>query len=393
MGTVGRAMTDSGTPRILTDKLADKTLVYTLAAQVGNHSLGLQPCAGTGDSCPYTGLVRAMQEEIKDRNIIARTAALVLKIGTFFRVAKLTTGCNTEGFGAGSAALAAAFTELGGGTPKQVENAVVIALSPTIAVPCTPRVMVAGLCATHIGGAVMIGKLASHLVLHTDLPVTVPADVMMVMAAEVHPVSATAVVPIVVRYMEPFFKTNDSVEYFITQEVKKNEEEEINVTLKEAAIKAHNIATKANSVTSPFGMVVVGGSSQAVGSPTNTARIAHYLSKGEITRVKVELYPELFARRGINMPGIMMAALYGSGTDDGPNYAKSMQDAIDRNIKVEILKSTVPQLQRITIYATEQNSVVDARNRGGGRLVLIDAHPCKKEAVSIAKRLGIVLVD
>ena len=65
----------------------------------------------------------------------------------------------------------AAFVELAGGSPEQMEKAIVLALSPTIANPCTPRVMVAGLCATHIGGGVMIGKLAAQLAMNTSIPV------------------------------------------------------------------------------------------------------------------------------------------------------------------------------------------------------------------------------
>ncbi len=393
MGKIGQQMTSGNLPKIFEDPLLEKSLAYTLAAQIGNHSVGLEPCAGTGDSCPYTGLVRAMLEEVRDKETVARIAAVILKVGTFFRVAKTTTGCNMEGFGAGASACAAGFTELGGGTPKQVENAIVLALSPTIAVPCTPRVMVAGLCATHIGGAIMIGKLASYLVLYTDIPVTVPADVMMVMGAEVHPISAKSVVPTVVRYMEPFFKTNSEVESYIPPEVKDMENRQIQETLDESARKARDITRRANSIIAPFGMAVVGGSSQAVGSPTNTARIAHYLAEGEIKEIRIELYPELFARRGINVPGIMMAALYGAGTDDGDSYRSVMKDAIEKGIKVDIVQVEEPQLQRITIKATKQDAVVDARNRGGGRLALHDASPDRDKALKIAEKLGIVIVD
>ena len=107
----------------------------------------------------------------------------------------------------------------------------------------------------------------------------------------------------------------------------------------------------------------------------------------------MELYPELFARRGINIPGFMMAALFGVPTDDSASYAKAMQDAIDRGIKVEVLQSQEPQLQRVTIYATRKNAMVDARNRGGGRIALVDASPSYKEAIAVAQRLEIVLVQ
>ncbi len=239
----------------------------------------------------------------------------------------------------------------------------------------------------------MIGKLASYLVLYTDIPVTVPADVMMVMGAEVHPISAKSVVPTVVRYMEPFFKTNSEVESYIPPEVKDMENRQIQETLDESARKARVITRRANSIIAPFGMAVVGGSSQAVGSPPNTARIAHYLAEGEIKEIRIELYPELFARRGINVPGIMMAALYGAGTDDGDSYRSVMKDAIEKGIKVDIVQVEEPQLQRITIKATKQDAVVDARNRGGGRLALHDASPDRDKALKIAEKLGIVIVD
>ena len=66
-----------------------------------------------------------------------------------------------------------------------------------------------------------------------------------------------------------------------------------------------------------LGDAVVGGSSQAVAAPTN-ARIGHELvqNKGKIQRIAVELYPELFARRSINIPGVLMGAVYGASTSD-----------------------------------------------------------------------------
>ena len=188
-GSVAEEMTGDGAAKVVDDSLLNKMIVYTLAAQVGNHSIGLEPCAGTGDSCPYAGFVRAALETYP-REEVARAAAVLLKIGTIFRVGKTSTGCNMEGYGAGSAAVAAAFVELAGAPPEALGRAVVLAISPTIGTPCTPRVMVPGLCATHIGGAIMNGRLASHLAIHTCIPVNVPVDVMIAMATAVHPVSA-----------------------------------------------------------------------------------------------------------------------------------------------------------------------------------------------------------
>jgi len=391
MGTAGRELAQAAAPRIVEDEFLNKVLACTVAAQVGNHSVGLQPCAGTGDSCTYSGFVQAMLEELDDKETVARVAAVMLKIGTIFRVGKTSTGCNMEGFGAGAAASAAAFVELANGKPADMAKAIVLALSPTIATPCTPRVMVAGLCATHIGGGVMIGKLAAQLAMHTSIPVTVPVDVMIAMAAAVHPVSAKQVVPVVIQYMEPFFKTNVAVENYISQEVQAEEKARIDTTIKQALAEARQMAKKANPVVKPFGEAVVGGSSQAVGSPTNTARIAHFLAKGNITKVKIELYPELFARRGINVPGILMAAVYGASTDNSQLYREVMNKVAKDGIEVEILQVNEPQLQRITVIATEKTGMVEALNRGGGRLVLQRASD-EEEAYQIAKKLGIETV-
>lgn len=392
-GTVGRELSGPQAPPLFADAFLNKVIVYTLSSQVGNHSCGLEPCAGTGDSCTYTGFMQALLEEVEDQDVIARVMAVILKLGTIFRVGKTTTGCNMEGFGAGAAASAAAFTELAGGSPEQMEKAVVLALSPTIGNPCTPRVMVAGLCATHIGGGVLIGKLASQLALETSIPVNVPADVMIAMAAAVHPASAKAIVPVVIKYMEPFFKTNHGVEGYVDSGVKELEEQRKEDILQDAQKEARSLAQRANSIVKPFGTAVVGGSSQAVGSPTNTARIAHFLVTGEVKKVTIELYPELFARRGINVPGILMAAVYGAATDNSILYREIMDKVKEKKIEVEILQSDVPQMQKITIETTEGKSVIEALNRGGGRLALISAFPDMVEARKIAKRNEIEIVD
>ncbi|TEB07266.1 Serine dehydratase alpha chain [Pelotomaculum schinkii] len=379
--------------RLIEDDLINRILVYTLAAQVGNHSCGLQPCAGTGDSCTYTGLFKALKETVEDKEELARAVAVMLKVGTIFRAGKTSTGCNMEGFGAGAAAAAATLVELRKGSPQAMAKAVVLALSPTIGNPCTPRVTVAGLCATHIGGGVLIGNLAANLALHTNIPVNVPVDVMIAMAAAVHPVSAQHIVPVVIKYMQPFFKTNLDVDYYVNGQIKEQEQQTIKDTMAYALHEARALAEKANSIVKPFGEAVVGGSSQAVGSPTNAARIAHVLAKGEIKGVKIELYPELFARRGINVPGILMGAVLGVGTDDSAAYRKIMQKVREMKINVEILQVDEPQMQRVTVLAAGQNAMVETLNRGGARLTLKNASPSLQEARKAARRLGIVLVD
>lgn len=391
--TVGREMVDENAIPVVDDKFVNLVVAYTLGAQVGNHSVGLMPCAGTGDSTVYTGFIKAMLTSEMDQDVIVRVAAVMLKLGTIFRVGKTSTGCNMEGFGAGAAASAAAFVEMANGTPEQMERAVVIAMSPTVGVPCTPRVMVPGLCATHIGGAVMIGKLASGLALHTSLPVNVPVDVMITLGAAAHQASAKHIVPTVVEYMEPFFRTNVEVEGYVSPKVKEEEAKRIESTIKMASEQAHDMARKARTVIDPFGDAVVGGSSQAVGSPTNTGRIAHYLAKGDIKKITIELYPELFARRGINVPGILMAAAYGAGTDNGKMYHDVMDKVKQDGIEVEILMLDEPQVQKVTIEATERSSMVKALNRGGARLVLKEVSSSMEEATAVAEKLGIDLCE
>lgn len=378
--------------KLFNDDFANRAVVYTLAAQIGNHSVGLEPCAGTGDSCPYTGLYRALRET-EEREKALRAAAVMLKVGTLFRAGKTTTGCNMEGYGAGSAAVSAALVELNNGQPEDVARGVVLSLSPTLAVPCTPRVMVSGLCATHIGGAILNGILSSNLALKTQIPVNVPVDVMIALAKGVHPISAKHVVPTVIKFLQPFFKTNTEVEHYVEDTVKDKEEKAMGESIALAIAEARDMAAKANSIVKPFGEAVVGGSSQAVGSPTNAARIAHELARGEIKKVKIELYPELFVRRGINVPGILMGAVYGAHTGDSEMYHEVMGKVLAEEIQVEIVQVDEPQVQRITVTATERDSMVDSLNRGGGRVVIRDASPSKEEAVSAAQRLGIVVVD
>lgn len=393
LGTVGQDLTGPQAVSVAGDTFVDKIVAYTLAAQVGNHTIGLCPCAGTGDSCPYTGFVRAMKEEYNDTGKIARAMAVILKIGGIFRVGKRTTGCNMEGIGAGAAATAAAFVELQDGSPSQMEKAVVLALSPTISVPCTPRVLVPGLCATHIGGGVLIARLASQLALYTSIPSTVPVDVMIAMAAKCHLASAKYIVPVTIEYMEPFFKHDERVDSYVDAALLESEKKRQEELIQKAALEIRDLAGRANPITQPFGEAVVGGSSQGVGSPTNCARIAHFLSKGKIKKVKIELYSELFARRAINVPGILMAAVNGAGTSDAQSYKESLDCVRKKGIEVEILEIKEASVQRVTVEAADVNGMVDSLNRGGARLVLRDALPDIEHARQIAEELGIVLID
>jgi L-serine dehydratase len=253
--------------------------------------------------------------------------------------------------------------------------------------------MVAGLCATHIGGAILGGALAAKLVLLTGIPVAVPVDVMIAMAGAVHPVSAEYVVPVVIEYLQPFFKVNPQVEEYADPGAKSQDAEAAIRSTARARDEARRMALAANSIVAPFGDVVVGGSSQAVGSPANAARIAHELARGRITRVVVELAPELFVRRGINVPSILMGAVYGAHTGDSVMYGEVMGRLRDQDVAVAVLRVDEPHLQRVTIEATGSGAMVDALNQGGGRLIIRDARPSRAEALAAAKKLGIVVVS
>ncbi len=376
---------------LIEDTLINRAMTYTLATEVGNHEVGLSPCAGTGDSCPYTGLIRALQEHPYTWERIAQATALILKIGSIFRAGKETTGCNMEGLGAGAAVTAAVLTELRGGSPSQVGKAIVLALSPTIAVPCTPRVMVPGLCAMHISGAILLGNQAANLVLKTSLPMPVDVDVMLAMAARIHKEAAPAITPINIRYLRPFFEKNADVEKLIPAAILDKEAREREKVLEEAKTEVRRMVSQCGPLTRTLGDVVFGGSSMAVGSPTNMGRVCHELVKGEITRIRIELTMDLFSRRAINVPGILMGALYGATTDDIASYRKVVTDVLQRGIPVDLIEVSEPEVQRIWIETKEGAAMVDSRNRGGGRLTIVDALPSRAEALAAAKRLGIVV--
>lgn len=378
---------------LIGDSFINKALIYTLATEVGNHEIGLQPCAGTGDSCPYTGLIRALKEEGYSAKQVALEAALILKIGSFFRAGKQTTGCNMEGFGAGAAATAAALTDIRGGSARQVVKAIVLAMSPTIGVPCTPRVMVAGLCTTHISGAILIGNQASQLVLKTSLPVDVDVDVMLAMAARIHVAAAPVITAINLQYMEPYFKKNPLIEPFVNEQVRKTEKEQAVAIIKQAREEVRKLLSSPRPLAKVLGDVVIGGSSFAVGSPTNMARICHAMIAGKIKRVEIDLTADLFSRRAINIPAILMAAIYGARTDNVETYHKVLELPEIKEIEIKINSVDIPDVQRIRIEATEKSAMLDAKNRGGGRLAINDARPSLEAALRAAEELGIQVVE
>ena len=393
LGTVATDLARQNVGVLIDDVLIDRALVYTLAAEVGNHEVGLRPCAGTGDSCPYTGLLKALLETGVDPERVRLTSALILKVGSIFRAGKVTTGCNMEGYGAGSAATAAALTDLRGGTAGQVAKAMIIAISPTLGVPCTPRVVTRGLCATHIGAAILVGNLASKLVLKSTLPVDIDVDVMIAMAARIHREAAPAITAVNVKYLTPYFKKRPQVEALLEPGLANKDTSASDIVLTEAREELRKMMSTSRPLTQTLGDVVVGGSSIAVGSPTNMARIAHALKRGKISKIEIELTKDLYSRRAINVPAILMGAVFGSHTSDGEMYAKVMDTPEVRGIDVSLKEVAEPEVQRIRIQADERSVWLDSRNRGGARVAIVDATPSRDEAIAAANTLGIQIVN
>ncbi|APH74207.1 serine dehydratase alpha family protein [Aquibium oceanicum] len=393
LGTVASDLAKQDVGVLIGDELIDRALVYTLATEVGNHEVGLSPCAGTGDSCPYTGLLKALMETGVDLPRVKLTAALILKVGSIYRAGKATTGCNMEGYGAGSPATAAALTDLRGGTAEQVGKAMVLAISPTLAVPCTPRVITRGLCGAHIGSAILIGNLASNLILKSTIPVDIDVDVMIAMAARIHREAAPVITAVNVKYMRPYFSKRPQVEALLSKEQAVGQDDPSNIILAEAREELHAMLESSRPLTRTMGEIVVGGSSIAVGSPTNMARIAHALKKGSIKQVDIELTKDLYNRRSINVPAILMGAMFGSHTSDGDMYGKVMDLPAIKNINITLSEIEEPEVQRIRL-TTDQGSVwIDSRNRGGARVAIVDCNPSIEAALAAAKDLGIQVVS
>ena len=123
------------------------------------------------------------------------------------------------------------------------------------------------------------------------------------------------------------------------------------------------------------------------------ARICHEMISGDIKKVEIDLTIDLFSRRAINVPAILMGAIYGAKTDDIERYHKVFELPEIKNIEVKINKIDTPEVQRIRIETNDKSAELDARNRGGGRVAIIDAKPSVQEAIHAAERLGIELTD
>jgi L-serine dehydratase len=171
------------------------------------------------------------------------------------------------------------------------------------------------------------------------------------------------------------------------------EKERASKIKQKAREEVRELVSSSRPLTEALGDVVVGGSSFAVGSPTNMARICHAMISGKIKRIEIKLTEDLFVRRAINTPSILMGAIYGARTDDIDLYHKILKLPEIKNIEIKINKVDIPEIQRIRIETTEKSAMVDAKNRGGGRVAIIDAQPSLQEALDAAASLGIEVVD
>lgn len=376
------------------DEFVNDAIIYTLSAQVGNHGCGLEPCAGTGDSTVLTGVTKALMNTGKDRDTVGRCIALLTKLATFYRVGKCSTGCNMEGIGAGAVCTAAAVVELNKGTPEQFAKAVCLAVSPTVANPCVPKIVVQGLCSAHIGSAVCIGYLAAQLAMKGDFPCMEDMDTMFAMTAKVHIASARNCAPVAAEYMTPYYHRKDTIEEYVNKDDLDHEMKQINEVLDKVDKEVHAIAKQTTSIIKPFGLATVGGSSLGVGSPTNMGRIAHKLLNGKKpTKVEVDLYHDHFIRRSRNVPGILMGALLGADTSDIKSYRSVMDQLKDMDVEIKINCIDEPSLQRIRMDYDGGYVMVDSRARGGGRIAIADGYPSREAAVNAALELGMVVVD
>jgi L-serine dehydratase len=195
------------------------------------------------------------------------------------------------------------------------------------------------------------------------------------------------------EYLGPYFRKKPQVEPYVDETVRRSEQERAERIKKQAREEIRTLLSSSRPLTQVFGDVVVGGSSIAVGSPTNMARICHAMITGSIKKIEIDLTTDLFSRRAINIPAILMGAVFGAKTGDVEMYHHIFEKPEIKNIEIKINKVDLPEVQRIRIETTEKGAMVDARNRGGGRVAILDAKPSREEALLAAKRLGIEVVS
>jgi len=193
--------------------------------------------------------------------------------------------------------------------------------------------------------------------------------------------------------MKPYFKKRDQVEALLEPGLANRDAAAGSLVLGESREELRRMMATSRPLTKTLGEVVVGGSSIAVGSPTNMARIAHALKRGTISKIEIELTKDLYSRRSINVPAILMGAVFGSHTSDGEMYAKVMDTPEVRAIDISLKEVDEPEVQRIRIVADERSVWLDSRNRGGARVAIVDAEPSRDAAVEAARSLGIQLAS
>lgn len=89
---------------------------------------------------------------------------------------------------------------------------------------------------------------------------------------------------------------------------------------------------------SPFGKAVVGGSSIAMGSQTNMGWIVHEPYEGEIKKISIGLTSDLFARRAINVLGILMGRVLRASTRGIKAYPLVLKEVANKGIEVQIYR-------------------------------------------------------
>jgi L-serine dehydratase len=216
---------------------------------------------------------------------------------------------------------------------------------------------------------------------------------MLAMAARIHREAAPAITTVNVKYMKPYFKKREQVEALLAPGLADRDAALGDSVLGESREEMRRMMSASRPLTKTLGEVVVGGSSIAVGSPTNMARIAHALKQGRITKLEIELTKDLYSRRSINVPAILMGAVFGSHTSDGEMYAKVMDMPEVKAIDISLKELAEPEVQRIRVTTDRGEVWLDSRNRGGARVAIVDAGPSRDAAVAAARKLGIQVVD
>jgi L-serine dehydratase len=74
-------------------------------------------------------------------------------------------------------------------------------------------------------------------------------------------------------------------------------------------------------------------------------------------------------------------------------YAKVMDTPEVKALDISLKELAEPEVQRIRIFGEGASAWLDARNRGGARVAIVDAEPSREAALQAARKLGIQIVD